>query len=395
MEGDLHIGCSEKVLIVTDNNVETVGGEQESIKIIARNLSDELGVAVLHPGESKGDVGFCCIGVGTRTRIKALLRRPVELAAYVVKLLRYLRGTEAKVVHTQAQASLFLIGFAIKLRLIPKRFTFVHTDRGTYSKYSAPVRALFRVSLSVVDTLVTTTHRNRHLWEDALLGVRSGPEYAVIENAVSNDGAEVPRQDGRRGEITIGFAGRYCGWKNWPLALEIGRGVLADEALKADVRMAIGCVDERDREAAERFLSDARAVLGNALSAHVNVPHEEMAEFFRSIDILVMTSKPGTESFGRTAIEAMSEGCVVLSTDSGGPSEVLDDAGCILAEPDEFLEKIKFYAMDVEARVAKGRENQQRVQELYSADSNVAKHRALYEAAIARWRDVCSAGLKG
>ncbi|WP_019592495.1 glycosyltransferase family 4 protein [Thioalkalivibrio sp. ALRh] len=383
MGKNLPDGCSEKVLVVTDNNVGTVGGEQESIKIIARNLSAELDVAVLHPGGVEGDLGFCCIGIGRRTRIKALVRRPLELASYVMKVVRYLRNTDAKVVHTQAQASLFLIGVSIKLRLIPKRFTVMHTDRGTYSKYSALVRALFRLSLSVVDTLVTTTHRNRYLWEDALSRVGSRPEYAVIENAVSSDGSWVPRPVGQAGKITIGFAGRYCGWKDWPLALEIARRLVADEAVTAYFRMAVGCVDERDREAAEIFLRDAHAVLGKALSAQVNVPHDEMAEFFRSTDILVMTSKPGTESFGRTAIEAMSEGCVVLSTDSGGPSEVLDDAGCILGEPDEFAKKIKFYAMDVDARAAKGRANQKRVQELYSADSNVAKHRALYLAAIA------------
>ncbi|ADC72047.1 glycosyl transferase group 1 [Thioalkalivibrio sp. K90mix] len=371
-------------MIVTDNNVETVGGEQESIKIIAQNLSDEFQVAVLQPGAAKSDLGFCCIGIGRRTRIKALVMRPVELLYYIVKVIRFLRRTEAKVVHTQAQASLFLISIAIKLRFIPKRFTFVHTDRGTYSKYSALVRALFRVSLSVVDTLVATTHRNRYLWEDALSRVGSRPEYAVIENAVSSDGAWMARPMGQAGKITVGFAGRYCGWKDWPLALEIARRLVADGAVAAEFRMAVGCVDERDRGAAESFLSDAHAVLGEDLNAQVNVPHGEMAEFFRSTDILVMTSKPGTESFGRTAIEAMSEGCVVLSTDSGGPSEVLNDAGCILGEPDEFVGKIKFYAMDVDARAAKGRANQKRVQELYSADSNVAKHRVLYQAAIAR-----------
>ncbi len=382
MGNDVGTGCSERVLIVTDNNVETVGGEQESIKIIARNLSDELGVAVLHPGSASADLGFCHIGVGRRKRIKALLRRPLEFISFVVTVVRYLRKTEARVVHTQAQASLFMIGFAVKLHLVPKRFMFVHTDRGTYSKYSKPIRALFWVSLSVVDKLVTTTHRNRQLWEEALSTSASELEYLVIENAVSGTGAEIQRPVGERGKITIGFAGRYCEWKDWPLAVEIARRALREPVLDADIMMAVGCVDEKDREAAGLFLENAHRVLGAALSASINVPHEGMADFFRSIDILVMTSKPGTESFGRTAIEAMSEGCVVLSTDSGGPSEVLDDSGCILGAADDFLEKIKCYALDVEERSAKGRTNQARVSDLYSAESNVDKHRALYRAAI-------------
>jgi len=56
--------------------------------------------------------------------------------------------------------------------------------------------------------------------------------------------------------------------------------------------------------------------LGVSYTFKENIPQEEMNELYYAADIFVLTSN--RESFGRTAIEAMSRKCAVLGRNVGG-----------------------------------------------------------------------------
>lgn len=68
------------------------------------------------------------------------------------------------------------------------------------------------------------------------------------------------------------------------------------------------------------------------VSLHGYVPREEVVREMQMANLLVLPSR--FEAFGVVLIEAMSTGCPVLSTHSGGPSHIVKENSGLLVEPD-------------------------------------------------------------
>jgi len=107
-------------------------------------------------------------------------------------------------------------------------------------------------------------------------------------------------------KLTLMFAGRMIEAKNWPLAKEI-----VSKLSKEDVHIiiAISYFNQEQECKTKDFLESIRR-LGVSYTFKENIPQEEMNELYYAADIFVLTSN--RESFGRTAIEAMSRKCAVL-----------------------------------------------------------------------------------
>src|SRR5690606_12451669 len=113
--------------------------------------------------------------------------------------------------------------------------------------------------------------------------------------------------------LRLDFAGRYCNWQNWPLAEEL-LNRLSQQLPSLQADMAVGCLDESSLNATRAMFHRLSSIMGKNFRGVINLPSYEMTSFYKNIDIFVLTSWPGAESFGRTVVEAMSSGCIVFVT---------------------------------------------------------------------------------
>lgn len=370
------------ILLLSDNNLDTVGGEQESTKIIINGSKDEYSLGVIQPGKvNNRKSGVVYFDLTEHTRIKHLVKNPFKFFRYLLKIKKIVNNKKPKVIHTQAQVSFFIVALLKKFRFISKDNYLIHTERGLYTKYNKLFKQLFFFFMKELDTLVTTTEFNMRYWEEALKEKKLSLKYRVIENTAGElfeSFDETKRQSNKGEGIVVGFAGRYVNWKNWPLAIEISKELNDIIGKKVFVKMAVGCLDKKAFEKTKLMYEDLDKVFGKRFDGKINISLEEMDKFYYDIDIFILTSKYNTESFGRTLVEAMSRKTVVLTTDAGGSVEVVNDNNNVCRSTDEFVERI-VELHNNRAKMNKKKENNfRRVREVYSLDNNINKHLKMY-----------------
>nr|WP_214849983.1 glycosyltransferase family 4 protein [Exiguobacterium sp. s138] len=365
-----------------DNNLETVGGEQESTKIILKNLKNHFEFHVIQPGDTiKPISGINYKYLSEQDRLKKLIKNPFLFIKYILDTKKIINEINPNIIHTQAQVSFFIIGMLIKFKSLKNNnLVVVHTERGLYRKYNLFFKRIFYLFLKNTDLLITTTEYNKLDWEKALKNRNSfRGEIKVIENTAGDlfekfdDMKKIKITD----EYVIGFAGRYCDWKNWPLAVEIIEKVYRDTK-NVKVKMAIGCLDKTsEKETIEMFKKIEKITNGN-FDGYINLNLEEMNNFYYDLDFFILTSKTNTESFGRTLVEAMSRKTVVFSTDAGGTTEVIGNSNNIFEQSEDVTKKILFYMNNKDEMNAEKKYNLERVKSVYSLKNNIIKHQNLY-----------------
>lgn len=373
------------ILLMGDNGLDTVGGEQESTKIIINGSKDKYSLGVIQPGKvSKPKPGVEYFDLTEHTRIKHLAKNPLEFIRYILKIKKIINNNKPEVIHTQAQVSFFIVALLKKIRLISKENYLIHTERGLYTKYNKPFKHLFHFFMKELNTLVTTTEFNMKYWREALEEKGFSLDYKIIENTAGDLFEAYDEEVGKvdDGILTLGFAGRYTAWKNWPLAVEIAEKLNKILGDSLHVKMAIGCLDEKALEETKAMYNKLEQTFGSRFDGKINITLEEMDKFYYDIDVFILTSNHNTESFGRTLVEAMSRKTIVLTTDAGGSVEVVGNKNNVHKTADEFVDKVmKFFKNKNEIAEEKER-NMRRVREVYSLENNLSKHLEMYEEII-------------
>lgn len=373
------------ILIMSDNCLDTVGGEQESTKIIINGSKDNFKLGIIQPGVV-GDpqCGVKYFNLTKRTRIKHLIKRPVEFIRYIYKVKEIINTNKPKIIHTQAQVSLFIVSLLMKLKLVTKESYIIHTERGLYTKYNIIFKQLFYFFFKEINMLVTTTQFNMKYWEMALRKKNMNIHYKIIENTAGEifETYDETIEKNIKDNIVIGFAGRFTEWKNWPLAIEISEKLNVILKDKLHVKMAIGCLDEKALQETKFMFSKLRETFNNRFDGKININISEMDKFYYDIDVFILTSNYNTESFGRTLVEAMSRKNIVLTTDSGGSVEVVGNIKNVCTSADEFIEKILEYYNDNIKMYSEKDSNLIRVREVYSLKNNLNKHSEMYSSII-------------
>src|SRR5690554_5839531 len=125
------------ILLMSDNCLDTVGGEQESVKIIIEGIKDEYSIGVIQPGTlNNREYGVIYFDLTKKTRIKHLIRNPLNFISYILRVKNIINTYRPKIVHTQAQVSFFIVALLKKFRLVTKDNCIIHTERGLYTKYN-------------------------------------------------------------------------------------------------------------------------------------------------------------------------------------------------------------------------------------------------------------------
>ena len=147
-------------------------------------------------------------------------------------------------------------------------------------------------------------------------------------------------REGIRDKVCIGFASRLekCKGTDWLLN--------SIEKIKYPYKLLI-CGDGKERA---RFLKELE---NRKIDFEYRglITHQKMDGFYRDVDIflsLSISNKNWIEQQGRTVLEAMASGCVVISSDSGELNYTMNDKECKIKENDteELSEKINWILSD-------------------------------------------------
>lgn len=371
------------VLIINDNNLGFLGGERESQLIILNGISPSYKTAVIQPGVFEEKIPGVDVYYLTKSRrLKKLIKNPLAFSLYILKVGNLIRKLHPKIVHSQSQVSFFMVSLLKRLHFIQNDIFLLHTDRGLYTKYNSFFRNLFQFSFKYLNILVTTTEFNHKSWEEANKKKGIDLQYRVISNTAGRiyETIDLTKLEAHK-EIRVGFAGRYCDWKGWPLAEEICLKV--NEATKDSIfYMYVSCFDEWAEIETKKMFDRMSNILGERFIGKINVPFVDMEQFYYDIDVYVLTSWPLSESFGRTIVEAMSRKVAILTTDAGGSVEVVNNPVTVCKTAEQFSKIIvKWHNDNAELNTEKER-CFKRVHSCYTFANNVENYKKLYKSIL-------------
>jgi glycosyltransferase involved in cell wall biosynthesis len=182
-----------------------------------------------------------------------------------------------------------------------------------------------------------------------------------------------PPAEPERGEaLRLLFVGRFDGRKNVPLLLR------AMTRVEGCALTLIG--DGRD---ASRLRSLVRELgLGDRVRFLGRVPHDQLASHYRSADVFVLPSD--REGMSNSLLEALASGLAVVSTDTGGASDLVGAAGLIVpaGELDRLAAALASLVRD-RALVSRMREEARRRASGLGWPAVADRYRELYDRAIA------------
>jgi len=373
------------ILILSDNGLETVGGEQESTKIIIENLKGSFNIGVIQPGKTEHyEQDVEVYKLTSHTRIKHLIKHPFSFLNYILKTKNIIKQKKPVIIHTQAQVSFFIISLLKKFKFISQDIYLIHTERGLFTKYNTLTKQIFYFFITELDTLVTTTEFNMKFWKKSLDERGFELNYKIIENTAGKLFEEYDSNFKKEhgDSCVIGFAGRYCGWKNWPLAVEISKELNKTLGEKLKVKMAVGCLDDKSLADTKVMFKKLKNLLGNRFDGNINIDIKSMSRFYNNLDFFILTSNYNTESFGRTLIEAMSKKTGVLTTNAGGSVEVVGNNDNVCETVNEFTNRILYFYGNKNLLELEKENNLKRVNDHYSLSNNVEKHNKMYREII-------------
>lgn len=366
-----------KIAYLLEYPLDLPGGAQQSTKSICELLSDcSLGEYLIVPvvicpellhGKNNDSIEIVTYPMG-ENRIVNLIKRRRAFRKILLQM-------KPDIIHAQMPESLITYGLLRKKDRDAIGAKLIFTDRGLYSGYRIHSKLLMKHVLKEAAALVTTTLYNKNLWKKDVDAQR----ISVISNTVDSVFEREKNAQEETEDIVIGFAGRICSEKNWPLAVKLA--ALAKEAkLPLRVKLVTSCFNSEDEKIATEIEKSMEESIGKeSFQAYRDLSQVEMVSFYDSIDVFLMTSS--FESFGKVAVEAMSRKCCVMSTNVGGLQEVIGKAENVFneGEPEKAIAYLKALAHDRQMLKRDKEFFFARYRELYSTEICKNKHIHLYE----------------
>lgn len=244
-------------------------------------------------------------------------RKPLSAVAALFAFRRLCRELAPQIVHSHLFHANLLCRLSWFLFRTPKPISSLHNSRETsslrYSLYSA-TRRWARLTTNVSSRGFDEYFARRAVDRRSSLVVYNGIELA------GEGGAAVPgRASGKSAGLRLISVGRLTGQKDFTNLL---RAFALLRQNRPDLNTSLQIVGD----------GELRADL-EALAAHLELrgavtflgARDDVPALLRSANIYVQSS--AWEGFGMAIAEAMDAGLPVVSTDCGGPAEVLDGLG--------------------------------------------------------------------
>jgi glycosyltransferase involved in cell wall biosynthesis len=318
-----------------------------------------------------------------KNRFPPLIFNPIKGIKLAVKIRNIIINKKPDIVHACMPRAAWAIGLLKLFRLIPKGINLIYTDHDHLESYRWPVRLVCLLLINFqYNTVISLTEKSASFWKKQIGSVNiniipnsAGKVYEDYDVEMHNRMREKYHID--KSAFTVMFSGRMSAVKNWGLAQEITL------SLKNDVFFifAILTMNKSQEEDLEKF----KKMLNSSGIKYVlfhNANQDEMANYYYLADVFVLTSNK--ESFGRTAIEAMSRKCVVIGREVGGLPEVINkDENILELDVVAFHNRICEYKINSQILKKDKEWFYNRFVKHYTIANETQKHKDIYENIIA------------
>lgn len=373
----------KKILYLSDVPLNSVGGAQESMKVIMNELKDEFSFFIITPTSKKEFENQIIFEEYENFVLKGKSKK--QIFKLLKKIKKEINKINPDIIHVQMPSTMILIGLLRSLKLISKKIEIFYTDRGVLDKYGKITRKCIKYFSKNFKFIITTTDYNGSLYKK--LGYVSNNTKLVTIPNTAGDKFDVYLQEERNKvrnkfnideeEIVIGFSGRQSVDKNWPLAIEIIRKL--NENYKFKVCIALGTNKTAENiEEAKCTIDSIKNIIGaDRTIDFIDVSLDKMNELYYLNDIFILSSK--VESFGRTAVEAMSRKNVVYGTRVDGLKEVIGYEENRYSSVAELEDKIKINLEDKAIMNKEKEKFYQRYHLNYKTNICIGKYNELYK----------------
>ncbi|WP_213422575.1 glycosyltransferase family 4 protein [Bhargavaea massiliensis] len=376
-----------KIVYIIDSHPEN-GGAPISTCLIAKEFAKNNNlITIIMPSQNKEyklekNINTVELNEFNGT-FPSLIFNPMKTLKLAYSLKKEISILKPDILHVHMPKAAWAIGLLSFLKFLPSNTKLIYTDREHMQSYRWPLRLLSVLLIKLqYNQIVTLTELSSNFWAKTIgkNNIRVIPNSAGEAYEIYKDDIEIKTRDQfkiPRNTLTVMFSGRMSIYKNWDLAKKIvlnlskeNKNILFIFAISTN-----GITQERAFEDLKNSLIDSRV---NHLMFH-NVSQENMSKYYYLADIFVLTSDK--ESFGRTAIEAMSRKCVVIGRNTGGLPEVIGKEENIMENDVEaFCDRIIFYNMDRDKLKDDKEWFFQRFNKKFTVEINTQSHKEMYKS---------------
>jgi glycosyltransferase involved in cell wall biosynthesis len=348
------------------------GGLQEAVEALgipAATITGTAGSLRLHPLHTPRTLG--------------------ELTRAALQVSRAARRHRAELVH----ANSIRAGIVAGLARVPAAAKLVHV------RDCLPPGLLSTATMRLIGATATTVVANSSYTASSVRALAPHASVEVVHNGIDLarwDPARIDRAaaraslgDAGRRAVLLGVVAQLSPWKGQDTAIE-ALELLRSDGVDAHL-LLIGSAKFVAR--ATRFDNEAyvarlrRMIAAAGLEDRVSWlgEREDVPELIRALDILLLPS--WEEPFGRALIEAMALGVPVISTNVGGPAEIVEQGreGLLVAprDPAAWAQAIRLISESPGRASGMARAGRAKVQARFTLEQHVAAMLGVYRRALA------------
>lgn len=362
-------------MMLLDYNLSVNGGAQFSAFETANGLKKDFKIAILMPGKSKFEYeDLDIISIEEIEHFTSFFRNPLKFLLCLKYVYKYIKKYKPDIIHAQMPGSFMIVCLLKKMKLIKSKIVF--TERGLFSGYFILNKILIKYFFKEIDRFVTTTNLNLCDWKN-YVSKNQIKKMSVIYNTSKKEYETEKTQNinfNFREIKKIGFCARFIEDKDWKLAIEITEKILEKDGIR--VVMVMGCFSEKEKKEWLKLKNYFDFKYKDKVELFCNLDTKDLIDFYDDIDLFILTSK--NESFGRTAVEAMSRGCCVLGKNNGGLREVLGEEKYLFNNLSEVIMKIEVLFNNESLLIEEKKKSYDRYFSKFSLKNNLESYKKLY-----------------
>lgn len=332
----------EKILFISDYSFYVPGGAQKSMEIIMEGLCEKYEFWVLMPGKQYSPLSkkykCICLEEFDTFLVNESLFKTLRLLSAMKKVFKTVNPA---VIHAHMVSGMSALEIMKILGWLDK-YKLVYTERGVADQYSKITRMIISHMVKNFDAVVTTTNYNKMMYQklyqisENIISVIPNTAGAVFEEFDIQNIKIMKNKYGLK-KKTVMMNARLTYNKNWDLSLEILKWLSSIDDFNYIVVVGSD-QSEQDKKQCHELLKTIEGIVGNEnLLGFCDISLEKLNELYYASDIFIMTSR--SESFGRTAVEAMSRYNVVFGTNIDGLAEVIGIDDYKFSDLQEFKDK--------------------------------------------------------